>query len=290
MPKTKNSSSRLGLTTQARMSREEVIQRWIDGVYITNPELWPKDALDITLDPWQVDAFRKLFTSPKRRLSTRASHGAGKTLMSAIFTHFFLFNFSPSLVCLTGPTGKQTRAQVWSMVSRLHEKSVFKDDLTWYRTKMALKGHEEETFSHWVSSKNSKTIEGMHGPLEGENLLWIIEEAKAVDDSVYEAISGAMSHKNCFWYISSTCGASVGKFYQSHTSLRDEWETCHVPYTQCPRIDLESVRRWEKDWGKDSAMFKARALAEFPNSEEFAICSLDWLERAVHRDDEDEAA
>ena len=158
----------------------------MEGVYLEHPEYWPKDALDITLDPWEVRSTRKLFLSPKRRLSVRASHGAGKTLQSAIFTHQFLMTFAPAMVCITGPTGKQTRSQVWSMISRLHERSVFKDDLVWYRTKMALVGHEEETFAQWVSSKNAKTIEGMHGPLEGENLLWIIEEAKAVDDAVYE--------------------------------------------------------------------------------------------------------
>ena len=149
-------------------------------------------------------------------------------------------------------------------------------------------GDSEKWMAVWVSSKNPKTIEGFHGPVgRGENLLWILEESKAVEDAVLESLSGAISAENCFLYVSSTCGAPKGFFYRSHTTQRAMWEVEHVPYHQCPRLPKKQIEDWKAQWGEDSAIFKARILAEFPSESEYAIANLAWLERSVRKNNED---
>ncbi len=214
--------------------------------------------------------------------------------LSSRITLQFLMNYIPSLIVATGPTGKQTRSQYWALLCTAIQKSVFKDDIESLATRVFVKGDlsKEEWKAVWVTSKEPRTIEGFHGPQEGRNLLWIVEEAKAVADPVFEALSGALSHEDNFLYISSTCGPPRGHFFDSHTKLRHLYDTSHVPSTQSSRVSPQQVQKWREQWGEDSPVFKARVLAEFPEEDESAIASLSWCLRAVENqtDDEMEAA
>lgn len=185
-------------------------------------------------------------------------------------------------------TGKQTRSQVWSVIAQIWNRSVFKDDLDWFRTKMAFKASPEEWFAIWLTSKEPKSIEGFHGPDEGKNLLWIIEESKGVEDKVFEAIQGALSCEQNYWYISSTCGIAHGFFFDTFHSQKELWENVSVPYYESSRISPEQVRIWKKTWGEDSSIFRARVMAEFPEESDKIIVPNSWYLRAVVRNDDDD--
>lgn len=180
-------------------------------------------------------------------------------------------------------TGKQTRSQFWSYMSDIWQKSIFKDQIQWQKTKMYVKGeqNEENWFALWVTSKEPKTIEGFHGPVEGRNLLWIVEEAKTVHNGVFEALAGALSHDDNYLYISSTCGTARGTFFDTHHSLRHMWETEHIPSTESSRVTAEKIELWKLQWGEDSPVYRARVLAEFPEDDDMSVAPISWLERSV---------
>jgi hypothetical protein len=407
---------------------EEVVQKAAAGVYIKNPELWPADALSHPLDPWQEEVMRKLFLGEKGKVSVRGGHGIGKTDMSATLAHYFLMNFIPSKVIVTGPcveenekilladgrwekikdlsgrtfdvlsmdqhhsfskqqakafpngvkpvvrltthmgrqairtlnhpfralrdtgfhwipagalkrgdfigipwnlslthpektraefeelvdvtclneqmtfgievpshhtyvtdflehnTAGQTRKQFWSYLNTLWNTNVFKTSLEWMHTRMYVKGeaNKEKWFATWVTSKEPKNLEGFHGPDEGRNLLWIVEEAKAVADPVYEALMGAISAEDNYVYISSTCGPSRGYFYDTHTKMSKSWDAMHIPSTLSPRVSMKQIDDWRDLYGgPESPIFKARVMAEFPDDDDTMICPLSWLEDAL---------
>ncbi len=178
-------------------------------------------------------------------------------------------------------TGKQTRSQAWSYLENVWSRSVFKDDIAWYKTKMYIRGADESIFALWLTSKEPKSIEGFHGPADGRNLLWIVEEAKGVEDPVFEAIQGALSHKDNYLYISSTCGGPRGYFFRCFHDKRALWHTMKVPYTESTRISPEQVQKWKDQWGEFSPIFRARAMAEFPDESDNVLVPLSFLERAV---------
>lgn len=272
----------------------KVLERMASGIYAADPALWVKDALGYDLDQWQKEAMRVLFLGKRYkedavglgRVSIRAGHGVGKTLLASIIAHYFLMNFVPSKVAITGPTGQQTRRQIWSYIHTVWRRSVFRDQIAWQATRVCVKGAEEEWNIVWMTSREPKHIEGYHGPLEGRNLLWIIEEAKGVQDAVFEAISGALSHEDNYWYVSSTCGPPRGMFYDTHHSLRHLWDTIHIPSTASPRVSMKQIEMWKRQWGEDSPIYKARVLAEFPEDEDQVICPLSWCMRAVEEQEE----
>lgn len=182
-------------------------------------------------------------------------------------------------------TGKQTRSQFWSYVCMAAQNSVFADDIECLATRVFVKGKSAEEWKIlWVTSKEPRTIEGFHS----ENLLWIVEEAKAVGDPVFESLSGALSQENNFLYVSSTCGPPRGHFFDSHTRLRHLYDTAHVPSTESSRVSPEKIQLWKEQWGEDSPVYRARVLAEFPEEDDSAVASLSWLLRAIENPNEDE--
>lgn len=254
------------------------------GVYLVDPALAAKDQLGIDLDPWQKDVITALFRGEKKRVSVRAGHGTGKTFVAAVITHVFLNTYPGSRVLITGPTSRQTRLQVWGYMNQVWQTNFLRDKIEWLKTKMYIKGYEESWFAAWVTSKNHKNAEGFHG----ENLLWIIEEAKAVQDAVFEGVQGALSQVNNFIYISSTCSAPVGYFYETHTSRTDQWDTFHIPSWKSPRVSPEKIEAWRREWGEDSPIYQARVAAEFPEESMYSVVPLSHLYRAVEGDEDDE--
>lgn len=264
---------------------QRAIQRMSDGYYHLHPEEMAKDIYDVELQEWQKRAIRKLLLGEKNRLSIRAGHSCGKSFLDALIAHIFMLLFIPSYVLATGPTGKQTKHQFWSYIKFFHDRNIFQNMFDWQKTKMFVKGSEEQWKLVWMTSKDPKTIEGFHGPDEGKNLLWIIEEAKGVESGVFESIMGALSSDDNFFLISSTCGPPRGYFFDTHTRLRNLWDTEHVPSTESPYVNQEQIDRWREEWGEDSAIFRARVLAEFPADSEDQIASLGMLMRALEENE-----
>lgn len=286
MPKDKSTSnnSTTSIYTQVPIATDPriILERMAEGVYRTDPALGAKDMLGMELDGWQRDVINTLFLGEKKRVSVRAGHGVGKTVCAATIAHLFLNTYMPCKIIATGPSSKQTRLQFWSALNDTWQKNFLKDHIEWLKTKMYFKGHEEQWFAAWVPSKNPKNVEGFHG----ENLLWIIEEAKGVADAVFESVQGALSQSNNFFYISSTCGLAKGYFWETHTQRLDQWDVFKIPSWESPRVAPEKIEIWKKEWGEDSPIFQARVAAEFPAEDDFCLCPLSWLLRSIEDDDD----
>lgn len=277
-----NSTGNPSFSLQPATSTQQILERAHEGIYLADPVLAAKDMLRAELDPWQERVIRKLLLGEKKRVSVRAGHATGKTHLSGLITNLFIDLYAPCTILATGPTGRQVRSQFWNYVGKIWQNNFLKDSIEWQKTKMFVKGQDQDWFAMWMSSsKDHKHIEGYHA----ENLLWIIEEAKGVNDVVFEAVQGALSRPNNFLYISSTCGPAKGYFYETHSSRLDMWDVEHVPSWTSPRVDPEKLERWKKEWGEDSPIYQARVAAEFPEEDEYSICPLSWLQDSVIGDD-----
>ena len=292
-----------------KLTKDEVLGRWAEGIYAAYPEQYVPDTLGYVLDDWQKRAIRKLligsnapegadiyswFPEKKARLSARAGHGLGKSFLSGVLAHTFLGLYVPSIVVCTGPTGKQTSRQLWQYITTCHSRSIFRDDIEMFGTTMKYRPNPSQWFATWLTSKEPKSVEGFHGPDEGKNILWVVEEAKGVADAVFEAIQGALSHEHNYWYMSSTCGTASGFFFDSFYSKQSGWENEKATYKDSTRVSIDQVNKWAQQWGRESSIFQARVMAEFPSEDDKILVPLSWCERAIRqpqREDEfDEAA
>ena len=284
MVKAKKEQDQFQLNTSSILNKAQVMKNVADGLYLEYPELFIPHSTGEILEPYQREIVSCVFKpGTKKRFSVRAGHGIGKTWLSSHIAYQFMMMNPLSLIMATGPTGKQTRNQFWSYLDSAFKKSIFFNDVELLKQKIYIKGHDEDWRIIWVTSRDPATIEGFHN----DNLLWIIEEGKGVEDPVYEALSGALSKPNNLLYISSTCGPPRGHFFDSHNRLRNLYHTFHIPSTESARVSPEQIAIWEEQWGgEDSAIFKARVLAIFPSFDDSYIANLADLMDAIETPEE----
>jgi hypothetical protein len=148
-----------------------------------------------------------------------------------------------------------------------------------------------------VASSKPELIEGAHA----DSLLYLIDEAKIVQDGVWDAIEGAFSggrtegYPEAFALAISTPGAPIGRFYDIHMRKPglEDWFVRHVTLAEAVaagRISQAWADQRRKQWGADSALYANRVLGQFHASDEDSVIPLSWVEAAVERWHEWDAA
>ena len=154
-----------------------------------HPVHFIQNILGAEPEPYQADVLDALAESP--RVAVRSGHGVGKTAVAAWAVTWFLVTRPLSKVPTTAPTfEKQVRDILWAEIHRWVRESVLARELSLSQTRMAVKGFEEEWFAVGMSAERPENLEGFHAP----HLLYVVDEAKGVSDSIFDGIQGALHH------------------------------------------------------------------------------------------------
>ncbi len=120
-----------------------------------------------------------------------------------------------------------------------------------------------------------------HGqPIHHEPLLYIVDEAKSVDELIFQAID------RCTWdallYVSSP-GKMQGRFYDSQTKHRDQFKCLHVGLKDCPHIPKEKIADLESLYPADHPFLRSTLHGEFmpEDGANFLIFPMDELNRCM---------
>lgn len=214
------------------------------------------------------------------RVCIRGPHGLGKTaLASWVIWHFLI---------VSEVMGVDWKIIATASVNRQLERYLFPEVHKWFKsikwtdipmTKptrdemliMSIKMQHGQLFS--ASPEDPALIEGAHAT----NLLYVIDEAKAVSDGVFDSIEGAFAsegHKDNWMRIfcMSTPGDTTGRFWKISTEQvgSGEWKTFHVTQQMC--LDAGTMtREWAENkrnlWGASSIAYITRVLGEFVDSD-----------------------
>ena len=225
-----------------------------------------------------------LASSPIAKVAVKAGHGTQKTFTAAQVALWWHDCWRPSKVITTAPTGRQVEKLLWSEIRAAHARARARDPRYPGRCLTVDIKSGPEWWVFGFSADQQPNIEGFHG----ENLLLIIDEAKGVDDEVFEALEPALSGANARLLLISTPGAPMGFFYEAFKDKRFQTFTFSVPemltWYREQKIELPpgcATQRWVDDcaekWGKDSIKYKMRVMAEFCHLVPEAIVPLDWV-------------
>lgn len=267
---------------------EEFVER-----YYHRPDLfaaecvkWPAGAHPA---PYQQEAFAALATHS--RYSLRGPHGLGKTCyMAIVVLHFALTRE------LAGKDWKAvTTASVWRQLTKYLWPEIHKwarrlnwdiigrpqfsrDELLMSEIKLA----HGEAFA--VASDTPDAIEGAHA----DELLYVLDEAKAIPAPTWEAVEGAMSTGNCLMLATSTPGEPSGVFYDIHTRKPgfEDWLVRHVTKAECiaaGRMSAAWAEQRQLQWGEKSAVYQNRVEGNFAADDADVLIPLTWVEAAVER-------
>jgi hypothetical protein len=233
----------------------------------------------------------------KRRLCVRGPHGLGKTaLASWILLWFALTRDGDDWKAPT--TASAWRQLIYYLWPELHKwsrrlkwgdrlgRGAFREGIELLDTSLKLATGQ----SFAVASNEPALIEGAHA----DQLLYVFDEAKTIQDSTWDAAEGAFSGAGAqaaleaYALAISTPGEPQGRFYAIHKRQPGygQWWTRHVSRDEAisaGRMNREWAEEMALAWGPSSSLYQNRVLGEFAASDEEGIIPLAWVEAANER-------
>jgi hypothetical protein len=123
-------------------------------------------------------------------------------------------------------------------------------------------------------------LQGFHAG----TLVFMIEEASAIEDVIFEVAGGALSSSNSWVFLFGNPTRTTGYFHRSFHANRESWRTYHVPCQVSSRVSEDYPKQIAMEYGEHSNVYRVRVLGEFPLSDDNSVISLGLVEAAVDRD------
>ena len=264
-------------------SLEELIWQWSQ-----DPLQYLKDAfrVPIKVDPWQAEALQALVTEDK--VSIKSGHGVGKSTIDSWAILWFLTTHIPCKIPCTAPTLHQLRDVLWAELAVWHSRLIVP-----LQEQIAIRSSDQDMRVFWKDipneafscartgrKENPEALQGFHS----ENLLFVIDEASGVDESVFEVAQGALSTEGAKVLMTSNPTRTTGTFFATQNTLRDRYHTITVSCLDSPRVSNQYAEDVAAVYGRDSNVYRVRVLGLFPTSEDDVVIPLYLLEDAIDRD------
>lgn len=244
--------------------------------YKTRPVEFVEDVLRVSPDKEQKDILSSLVENTMT--TVRSGHGVGKSAVEAWAVIWFLITRDfPKIPC-TAPTQHQLFDILWAEISKwIRSNPYLSNELIQTKSKIYMRGYPEEWFAVARTSTTPDALQGFHA----NNVLYIIDEASGVDDSVFEPVLGALSTEGARLLMCGNPTQLQGFFYDSHTKNRGSYAAYHIDSRQSPRVSQDYIDRIINMYGEDSNIFRVRVAGEFPTQEDDVFIPLSLCERSV---------
>jgi phage terminase large subunit len=274
--------------------------------WASHPVEFVMQVLGAAPDPWQCDFLDAVMT--EENVALRSCHGVGKTTALAWLILWFTMTRAFPKVPTTAPTfNKQVRDILWAEVHKwwriAHETSPWlANEFELSATRLKHRQHGDEWFAVGIASSQPLNIEGYHSA----HLLAVFDEAKAIPKLTWEAVHGMRTTQEAKLVCASTPGGPLGEFYKVFTQYRQTWKTLFVvhpaplrpqlnrreapPYSKggtyySERVRPEWITERAAEWGKDSPVYVARVVGDFPSVEGDVLIPYGWLAEAMDREE-----
>jgi len=261
----------------SRIFTDDRVRRWRN-----NPRAFVIEVLKATPDDQQSTFL--MLVAHNRAVAAKSGHGTGKSACFAWLTIWFLILYQESRVVVTAPTQRQLLDVLWPEIRKWLDKSIIKPYLTWYATRLSVAGHQETWFAVARTSNKPENMQGFHA----EHLLMLIDEASGIPQPTMEAIEGVMTTPNCRIAMGGNPTRISGMFYDAFHKLRPFYDTLTMSSELSSNVDQQYCERLAAKYGRDSNVYRVRALGQFPRGEPDVLINLDVVEAAIVREVEPE--
>lgn len=248
---------------------------------------WQVRVLMKFAEPVEYDADGKVMV---RRVSVRANNGSGKSQFTIAPSAVWLcMAFKKARAVVTSASGTQLDRQVGralinlcQSINELHGCMLWKCNyrsLTFLPTK--------STIELYATDDPGKA-EGYHPHDTGTEFALFIDEAKSVEETIFEAISrctgmtrrmDVSSPKNPKGHFYTTCGPNNLRPGILHRVGR--WWTIRVTYRECPHVSLDELEEAKDRYGETSSWFLSAYEAMFSSVNEELVMTWEQLQEAL---------
>ena len=258
-------------------------------------------------EPWEEQLDIAEAIRDAREVSVRSCHGAGKSWTAARVGLWFACTHRPSIVITTAPTDRQVKGIIWKEIRLAHQKAI--RPLGGKLLQQELKWHDDWwMWGFTAPDYDPDRFQGFHE----SNVLVIVDEAAGVSALIFEAIDGILSGGNSRLLLIGNPTNGFGAFADSHkpnsgfSRLKiSAFDTPNFSEFGITQADIEDgswqgkirgelpmpnlvtpewVATRYKRWGRQSPLYEARVLAEFPSQGQDTLISLQLIEEACNRD------
>jgi len=229
-----------------------------------------------------------------KRVAVKSGHGVGKTYIAAIATLYLTYVWR-ALGVTTAPTWRQVRYLLWQEIATAYNRAnqyqmrTGKPGLGGRLLQTSLELGDKWYVVGFSTDKKDYNIPGFHE----ETVFAIIDEACGVDPIVYDLLETILNSENAFvLYIGNPtdpntefkrCFDPNSGFHQISIPCSDSPNVKHGRTIYPKLVKHDWPERMKKKWGEDSALYKSRVLAEFPDASEDSLISLPKIESALVR-------
>ncbi len=256
------------------------------AAYRSDPVRFAIEVLGVFLYPRQEEILRAIANTKKGRVAVRSGHKCGKSIVAVIAALWTVCCFPRSRVVLTATSGHQVRNVLWKELRTRYREA--KVPLGGVMAKTPAGGFKFEDGREIIGLSVDKT-ENIAG-YSGANVLWIVDEASGVNESIFEAIEGN-AQSGARIVIISNPTKTVGFFYDAFHTRAAEWDRFKIsaeeaaPYAdRIPGLSRpEEIEKKIKRLGREHPIVRVRVLGEFPGTSENTIVSLHLVEQAHER-------
>jgi hypothetical protein len=272
------------------MPHLDLLTRWRNDA-----GLFAREVFKMEPDLWQDKVFDAYSgkTTNKKRICMRACKGPGKTALEAICGLHFLTMYPFPKIAATAITGDNLRDNLWAEFKKWMRRSDWiMRSFTWTKERIFNNDHPEEW---WISARKwskdadpeqqANTLAGLHA----EYLLFILDEAGGIPDSVAAAAEGGLATGTLVkLLIGGNPTHSSGPLYRACTSERDLWWVQRITAdpddpNRTPRVSAQWAREQIRKYGRKSVWVMTNVLGEFPKGAIDSVLSMEWLEDAFNR-------
>jgi len=270
-----------------------------------HPVTFARQILGIKLWDLQEEILSSLMTHP--RVAVKSCHSAGKTMLAAIATLWWITRYRNGIAISTAPTWIQVEEILWQQIHAL----VARAKISYPEPLQSALRLGPQRYAMGLSTDQGVRFQGFHG-----QVLIVIDEAVGVRADIFEAIEGIRAGGEVRVLALANPTISSGAFYDAFTHQRSTWKTFTLDAFNTPNLrnlglrsdfDVPKIlgamapeeldanpephltsRRWvlEKynDWGPSHPLWRSKVRAEFADVED-PVIPLAWIEAACVRHD-----
>ena len=258
-----------------------------------NPLLYVEQRFGVCPTVQQAQILEALLPD-SAKVSVRSGHGIGKSSSAAWAISWFLETHAFAKVPCTAPTSHQLQDILWGELSKWRrladeQSRQRREPPTFWLTNLfrlindALvdpSAKEWGAFARTAKKENPEALQGFHA----DYLLFVIDEASAVPEEVFEAAEGALSSPGARVLMLGNPTRNSGTFASSHKHNRGEYTALHFRSQDSPLVDPGYRDRLVRKWGEGSNVVRVRADGDFPRQEDDILISLELTEPCTTRE------
>jgi hypothetical protein len=256
-------------------AKDQDISRWQDDICA-----FAEECLGVKM--WsELRKILQAVEDPKQlRIAVRACRKVSKTTADAIAALWWPLKYPDGKVFITASGNRTIEAVVWAEVRKRYLQAKAHIDLP----KCAKLPHvgikwPDERAIFGYSTNEAEKVQGISG-----NVLYVVDEASGVDDSILHAIQGNLAGGGKLFMTSNP--TRIGGFFHSvFEKMPAGWSLFHIRAADSPNVIADeeiipglATNEWVEEmadiWGPDSALYDVHVNGEFPSQEDKGIIPL----------------